>query len=554
MKMLLTLLAFCCITGLSAGDRALDQNEVGALLQTLTQTPQRTWLPAGTIRAKYLEFRAGEETAYESEELFRFDGNRYYWDIQLLDPPADVIEPQAERPDHQSNKHRIFAYDGQAYTRYYKSSDYAVVVMNQQSGGTQWYGPFTAGVIPWGLGTFTLQKLSARSPAGVDYMDNGQRRIRLTLAPAGEDMPFETVVVLDPDKQYVPCSYTLHTAAAMIQHRYDDYRRIGQTWVPFIVTVERFDLRTQNPTLVSYEDWRFLSVDAAVPTSPFAATFANGTIVELQPSGQMKSFMYHAAEGVDIHRLLEEKIMTLSAQHTTKPNCAASAVTHIARRFSKQVPVVQAAAAPSSDAQGVPLTSLAAVKDSLESAGLHCVAVKTDIESLAGFKNYGVILHFPGVKHYVVLDRIENGEAWTVDLTSRKFYWKRPIAELLADWTEGVALLVSDGPILLSGRVEFLDGEQLGKIFGGSQTGYSCTDLIQEAQDILCPEPVGGLCGGAYYRIQERYGCREDYYGTTCTGQKWLGYEYSYCVNNPLNPTECELSGRPYNRHIRACQ
>lgn len=554
MKTLLTLLAFSCIHGLSAGERPLDQSEVAALLQTLTQTPKRTWLPAGTIRTKYLEFRAGEETAYESEELFRFDGRRFYWDIQLLDPPADAVELRVERPDHQGNKHRIFAYDGQAYTRYYKSSDYAVVVMDQPGGGTQLYGPFTAGVIPWGLGAFTLPKLSVRSPAAAEYLDAGQRRIRLTLAAGGDDMPFETVVVLDPDKQYVPCSYSLRTAAALIQQRYGDFRQIGQTWVPFIVTVERFDLRTPNPALVSYEDWRFLSVDAQAPTGAFSASFAQGTVVELQPSGQMKSFMYHAADGVDIPRLLEEKIMTLSAQNTSKPNCAASAVTHIARRFSKPVPVVQAAAAPSPDAQGVPLTSLAAVKDSLEGAGLHCVAVKTDIDSLAGFKNYGVILHFPGVKHYVVLDRIENGEAWTVDLTSRKFYWKRPIAELLADWTGGVALLVSDGPILLSGQVEFLSTEQLGNIFGGSQIGYSCTDLIQESQDVLCPEPVGGMCGGAYYRIWERFGCQEDTSGGTCIGQKMIGYDYAYCMNDSYNPGLCMVTDRWYSRYIRACQ
>ena len=329
--------------------------------------------------------------------------------------------------------------------------------------------------------------------------------------------------------------------------------RSGQKWVPFIVTAERFDLRSSVPTLVSYEDWRFLSVDTQMPTAPFATTFANGTVVELQPYGQMKSFLYHAAEGVNIHRLLEEKVMTLSAQNSNKPNCAALAVTHIARRFSKQAPVVQAASS-TSQATESPLTSLYSVKESLEGAGLYCAAVKTDIESLAGFRNYGVILHFPAVKHYVVLDRIEDGEAWTVDMTSRKFYWKRPIRELLADWKEGVALLVSDTPILLSGQVQFLDADQQKQIFGGSQTGYSCTDLIQEWQDILCSQPVGGLCGGAYYRIWERYGCREDYYGTTCTGQKMVGYDYTHCINDPFNPTWCGVTGRWYSRYIRACQ
>jgi hypothetical protein len=117
---------------ITVGDRTFETSEVNALLQTLTASPKSTWLSSGTIRAQYLEFRVGEETAYESEELFRFDGQRFYWEILLMDPPAESAAPAVERPDHQTNKHRIFTYDGNAYTRYYKSADYAVVVMNQQ--------------------------------------------------------------------------------------------------------------------------------------------------------------------------------------------------------------------------------------------------------------------------------------------------------------------------------------------------------------------------------------------------------------------------------------
>ena len=50
MKTLLYVLAFSCMSALSLGERTLEKSEVNGLLQMLTQSPQRTWLPAGTIQ------------------------------------------------------------------------------------------------------------------------------------------------------------------------------------------------------------------------------------------------------------------------------------------------------------------------------------------------------------------------------------------------------------------------------------------------------------------------------------------------------------------------
>lgn len=555
MKTLYCIILIGVLSGLSAGDRVLETAEINTLLQSLTASPKSAWLSAGTIRAQYLEYRADEEAAYESEELFRFDGQRFYWEVLLLDSPTDTATPEVERPDHRANQHRVFTYDGNAYTRYYKSSDYAVVVMDQQEMPMHLFGPFSAGIIPWGMGAFSYEKLIARNPRAVEYQEDGTSRIRLTLANNTSDMPFEMIVEFDPARQNVPCSYILQNSSSSIRHSYRDIRQVGQSWVPFIITVERFELRGGTPVLSSYEDWRFLSVDTETPTDGFSAVFANGTVVELQPYGQTKSFMYHASEGVDISHLLEEKIMTLSAQNQEQRNCGTLAARHIAQRFSKQVCLSDTVSTNEAETDSEStMTSLYAIRQTLEEAGLYCAAVKTDIESLAGFGHYGVILHFPAVRHYVVLDRIENGVVWTVDLSSRKFYWKRPVRELLADWKEGVALLVSDSPIMASGQIQFIDTQQQKQIFGGSEVGYSCTDLIQSYEHILCSEPIGGLCGGGYYKIWQRYGCREDELGMTCVGQKMVGYDYSHCINHPLQPGWCEITGRWYSRYIRACE
>lgn len=554
MKTLVYAVLMGSVLAAAAADQTLDESQVNALLEELTAAPKHTWLEAGTIRAKYLEYRIGEEMAYESQELFRFDGNRFYWEIVLADPPADAASPDVERPDHQSNKHRIFAYDGNAYTRYYKSADYAVVVMDQQEMPMNLFGPFTAGVIPWGLGLFTREKLAERNPSAAAFVEDGRRLMRLTLTDNPDRSPVETTMVLDPEKAFLPLSYTMKNQAVTIRQHYRDYRQIGQNWIPFIIVVERFHLQGDTPTLVSYEDWRFLSVDANRPTEPYQPVFAEGTVVELQPYGQMKSFLYHASEAADITRMLEQKVMTLSVQKE-QANCAVLAVAHIAKRFAKNISLSlpETPNPPAPAAAGQPeMTSLYAIRQALEAAGLYCAAVKTDVKSLAEFKNYGIILHFPTARHYVVLDRIEKDAVWTVDLTDRKFYWKRPIRELLADWKDGVALLVADQPIVLSGQVELLDDARQQQILGGN-IGYSCTELIQNEEQWLCSEPIGGLCGGAYYRFWLRYGCREDYYGTTCTGQKMIGYDYTHCINHPYYPNWCEITGRWYSRYIRAC-
>jgi hypothetical protein len=196
--------------------------------------------------------------------------------------------------------------------------------MNQNEIPLNLFGPFSAGVIPWGMGSFTYQKLVARSPSAVEYQENGQSRIRLTLQDATDDAAFETVVVLDPAKQYAPCSYTLESPTASIQQRYRDIRQVGQSWIPFIITVERFNLGTSSRRSCRMRTGGFCRW---MPRPRRKAIHRRLQRHGCRTSayGQMKSFMYHAAEGVDIARLLEEKVMTLSAQNEEKLNCGALA-------------------------------------------------------------------------------------------------------------------------------------------------------------------------------------------------------------------------------------
>jgi hypothetical protein len=202
------------------------------------------------------------------------------------------------------------------------------------------------------------------------------------------------------------------------------------------------------------------------------------------------------------------------------------------------------------------MTSLHLLKGKLEETGLYCTALETNLDSLRNTKNAQIILHLPDNGHYVVLDHIDNTNVWTIDLTSRKVYWKTPIQQFLQQWKRGIALVVSDNPQNLSIEGTPLSTSDQQQIMGGDATGktYSCTEKIQASGDLLCSEPVGILCGGLYYTYWERYGCREDPNGGVCTGDQMPGHVYTDCITDFYYPGSCTVSGQDRYRHIRACQ
>ena len=202
-------------------------------------------------------------------------------------------------------------------------------------------------------------------------------------------------------------------------------------------------------------------------------------------------------------------------------------------------------------------TSLFLLKQTLEEAGLSCLAGETNLETLRQTSNCQAVLYLPASSHYIILDHIDDQYVWAIDLTNRKFYYRTTLDEFKRQWTTGIALLVSDQPQNLPAQlvnpISLMTQQQ---ILGGDPAGYSCTDLLQVDDIIFCPQPMGLLCGGTYYIIYERMGCQaepNDIDGP-CKGEKHQGYDYAYCINDPANPTECTAPGPWYTRFIRACK
>jgi hypothetical protein len=543
--------------------RVWTSAETEALLRTLTDSPRQYWIECGRIQAVHLNYRQTDDWLAQTEETIVFDGQRFRWDITLDSDEQGAPAPMkpGQRPlgiiDKASNRNRVFAWDGQRYIRYYPNTDYAVISEQAAASAPVLRGPLTAEIIPWGFGDYALSVLLSRQPRVEEDSLNGRGVLRLSLQHPTIHPPLQHVLLLDPSLDYAVLSSTAESEAVRIHTTYADFVQVKGRWVPRQIQTERYAKRPQGLDLISYEDWQFTQVDSTEPTDEaLHPRFREGTLVEVHPGGGRESLLYYSREQADIAGLLTEKMSQPGSQMENKRNCASAAVELLKRRFASAVlpePQPAAAAALTDD----DLTSLYEVKQKLEQAGLYCQAVQTDLETLRGLSNCGIIVHLPNQKHYLVVDRIDSRSVWTIDLSSRKFYWKWRIEDFVRDWKDGTALLVADTPTRLPTQLHTLSPMQLYEIVGGDGDlfeNYSCTQKIQEDDWIPCPMPIGGtICYGLLYVFYPRFGCVEDENGGFCEGRPMDGMDVSPCLTDPYEFGSCTL-GDFHTTYIRACK
>ncbi len=553
-----SLFAVLLVTGARA-DLFMDPNGIDALLRQLTETPRRQWLPQGMIQARHLEYHGFENKVKESTETVYYDGLKTRLDIMLEDSQSTETtftgssRRQADQ-DFKLNQNRTFLWNGQQAVQYYKSADYAIVTTGADAAVEAPCGPMTAGIIPWGHGDFTFLVLKSQSPKVYQQYSDNQLRYILKYTNPTTSPDINITFVLDPSKANAVLSYTIENEMACLRQTYQDYLQVDGQWIPAKVLIERFDKRSGSARLLSYEDWQFDVIDASSPAEDiFAIEYQNGTTVELHPGGDIETFLYDASDRVDIAAILADKINLLSTDQNTV-NCATAAIDHIAKRFSKQLQKETLAGVITEDTRK---TTLYDMKRTFEEAGLNCMAITTDLETLDKIDNCATILHLALTNHYVILDHVEPDGAWIIDLTNRQFFIKRNIDDLLTEWHSGTALLISDEPITppLDVTFDYLNTDDMTEILGGSFGTYSCTNLIQERLRVPCDDAIGGfLCIGAYYVFEARKGCAEDPDGGICAGRKMPSYRYSQCLNDPETQGACKITGTWTNRYIRACE
>ena len=594
----LVVIVLLCITCPAIADRPLDRTEILQVFQELTSQPRKAWITSGTIEASHEEYRAPKTTdsneinnqiaeniqkyknnpnkreliennrkmkldaipfnaryrlfnehTMNSSVIVKFDGERFYWEINL-ESRTDSVKPgkdlrgnfMTEQFDLDSNARRIFAWDGENYTIYFLPTNHAIVDSTDQTSHLV-NGPLTAGFIPWGYGYYTYDSLSAAETSAVEKHIDGQNQIRLILNDLdGSEMVF----VLDPQKDYAVKSCLISGLDdSVISKQYSDYQLISGNWVPTTVLLERY--KAGSNRLLARDLWNITSIDGNVPQADsFKVVYENDALIEYRSYITNEPVMYRYSEMVDTDQLLAERLTFAASEGTQQQNCATISLKYIASLLDKDVTdqqLAQLVSDPNGD------TSLYALKQAAESLGLYCRAVTTDIQTLKSLYDCEVILHIPWKKHFVVLEGIDDEYVWTIDLASNLFYYRTDLSFFDTDWTEGTALLISRQFIELQDGFAEIDVPHLNSITGS--LGYRCTLPLQNYGVIFCSY-IGGVCGGYYEEHYKRRGCQGAVSGN-CNNRVLLRYQESPCIIDPYDPYACTVTGEWTSRYMLAC-
>ena len=128
MKTWILLLILFIVNYPAFADRELSSGEINTLLNDLAGQPVQTWLPAGSISARRLEYSKLDKSICEYRETLHFDGTRFYREISLISGEEEIPDDQSEPQNSMDmDRERIFCWDGTQYIQYYKSTDTAVI-------------------------------------------------------------------------------------------------------------------------------------------------------------------------------------------------------------------------------------------------------------------------------------------------------------------------------------------------------------------------------------------------------------------------------------------
>ena len=597
MKITILIVVVAFLTGAVRADRTLEKTEISQILRTLTSRPMKTWISSGTILATHEQYRAPKTTdsaeineridqaiqehqneadnsrlsddilkmqldaiqfnvsyqwsneyTMESSETVKYDGSRFYWEIDVSSR-SDSVEPGSELAgnfmtnefDMADNGRRAFAWDGSNYTLYSASKNSAFVDAAGELPHTV-NGPLTAGIIPWGYDQYSYSDLVSLETSAVEKQINGQTQIHLTL---GRSNGTRTLLVLDADNDYAVISHSTEGLYRNVSKQYDGYQSVAGVLVPTSIEIEQYDAATNR--LLSRDSWYITSINSGgLSTGDFTIDYDAGAHIEYS-STHDQTATYCYSPRLDTDLLLAERLSYAASQGNHAQNCGTAALKYAASRLGRNIEDGQLAGLVDRQTDR---TSLGAMKKFVQRQGLFCRAVRTDIKTLQQLTDCQAILHIPRKNHFVLLADIDSEFIWTIDLAGRRFCSRADVAFFGRDWTDGTALLVSDKPI--KGGLNDIDHSAVENITGGAPSGYSCTNLLQDEYWGDC-ERLMGWCYNWYVFKPRRMGCEAAESGM-CIEDRKLFRASCPCIEDPLNPTACIVNGDWDFKYASACQ
>lgn len=530
---------------IASASRQLERVEILEIIKTLTDKAVSTWIPYGTIKGTHIEYSASDGSIIESTEQVKYDGNRFYWEINISSQKhaGDDIPKELAR-DLKNNAERIFVWDGERYSMYFATTNNAIVFGDSGQIPVNVDGPLTAGVISWGFGSYSYANLAT---AELSAIENYKEQIVLTVKE--ENLP-EMVFLLDPSQNYALLTYWLNNSDGLtiIKIDYSDFKMAGNMLIPTDIIIEHYNQSSTSSDLHSHDEWDITSISLNPPKpSEFVVPYRKNAFVEFRTSEFNPPLSYNFTDTIDTESLLQKRLEIVSTNSVSQ-NCATIAIEHVFSQLGKELTSQQLVQLVGADNS----TSLYDMLQIALDSDFNAAAVVTDMKSLKKLKDCQIILYLPDSKHYVVLENIDSKYAWIVDLDSDKFYYRTALDDFKYLWNEGIALLISDQSFDLGGMTE-VNNDDLKEIIGSTGGGvpnYSCTDPIQSADTVFCPS-IGNLCLGRYWEYFDRLGCIEDDNGGTCLGSKMIASIFWSCKTRP--DTTCTYVNAPTSRYMRAC-
>ena len=590
------------LSGTALADRPLERDEVLEIFRTLTSQPMKTWLVSGTIQARHEEYRAPKEmdsneitdrinqavqayletptkteltqelqqmkreaipfnVRYElsnecnmsSNVTVRFDGNRFYWEI-VVDSRTDSVRPGAELAgnscteefDLDWNQKRVFAWDGEKYTVYFRPGNHAII-RSIPSGVN---GPLTAGIVPWGYGRYSYRSLSSAQSSATELQSATESEIRLTVTNDSREETF----VLDSSKGY---ALRLHTtidgSGSMVVRNYRGYRLASGRWLPGDITIEQYDTTTIPATLMASDVWDFVSItNGKLEPTDFDVDFEYDTFVEdFRFGSEPLQYRYSPPEppsvrNVNVDELLQNRLQIAQSPMLRGQNCATISLRYVCGKLGVNVPWEHLEQlVHGSDKR----TSLFEMKEYVDGLGLNSLAVEISLEKLRALSDYQVILHLPRDNHYVVLGNVSDDYVRLIDLDKNDFHYRSSIEQFVNVW-DNAALIVADKSIGTENGLVRIDENRLHDIIGAA-TCQACNTKIQDVNELHCLPPVQGRCGGTHEIIHERWRCGTSTTGT-CLESDLIRNEKEACIADPN--ADCIGNGDWTSYNISACK
>lgn len=466
-----------------------DSNPGRVVKTAELQAQQREAIPFN-VRYEY-----ANETTTTTYELVKVDEDRHSQDITIesriesITKPASLAYNQMTNDvDLHGNQRRIFAWDGQNYTLYNLPVNLAIVDASNrfdQAG----VAPRKAGLIPWGQGKFSKDKLM---DAQITYQAprNGELVVSFVW-----DEGIEFTVTIDSKPSFTLLSHSLvYPDGSFTRTELSKYRQVKESWIPYEIWTEQYDAGGQR--LLAYDLWEILDISTKTPRpNEFAAEYhENARISHYSPLSD-KPLRYHHNSRIDIQGLLSRRLDVEASANNSNQNCATLSIAYAAEKLGTSIAEEQF-----SDIVDSGFTSLLQMKTLAQNMGLNAEVVQTDV---AGLEHYGegqIILHLPGKNHFVVLDHIDSEGVWCVDLVSNRFYYPINLKRLAAIWSEGIALVLAKNPISVA-QLDTVLTDTGASVYTGGMPG-TCTKVRQEAGYQPCPD-----CIGSYYVYHKIMGC-----------------------------------------------